>query len=148
MTQARLIRPATMDYLDPVDQHRVYCPWKNAKSQSGSGNKSKTVNVLELAAWQIIIRVLKNDYRLREAGKGSEIDKNQAGAADTSSRPGTASDRDYDDEDAVSIREEKDKERWARLRRVKSLFDTKSGKKLQKTSATVEAKAKSPKKIG
>jgi len=143
-----VIRPATMNYLDPVDQHREYCPWKNAKSQSASGNTNKTVKVPELAAWQIIIRVLKNDYRLREAGKGSEIDKNQAGAADITNRPGTALDRDYDDEDAESIREEKDKERWARLRRVKSLFDTKSVKKLQKTSAAVEAKAKSPKKIG
>jgi hypothetical protein len=143
-----VIRPATMNYLDPVDQHREYCPWKNAKSQTASGNTNKTAKVPELAAWQIIIRVLKNDHRLREAGKSSEIDKNRAGMADITSRPGTALDRDYDDEDAESIREEKDKERWARLRRVKSLFDTKSVKKLQKTSGTVEAKAKSPKKIG
>jgi hypothetical protein len=143
-----VIRPATMNYLDPVDQHREYCPWKNAKSQSASNNTSKIVNVPELAAWQIIIRVIKNDYRLRETGKGSEVDKNQTGVAVTTSRPGTALERDYDDEDAESIREEKDKERWARLRRVKSLFDIKSVKKLQKTSATAEGKAKSPKKIG
>jgi hypothetical protein len=143
-----VIRPATMNYLDPVDQHREYCPWKNARSQSASGNTNKSVQVPELAAWQIIIRVLKNDHRLREAGKGSEMDKGRAGAADTTSRPGTALDKDYDDEDAESIREEKDKERWARLRRVKSLFDTKSVKKLQKNSGTVEAKPKSPKKIG
>jgi hypothetical protein len=133
-----VIRPATMNYLDPVDQHREYCPWKNAKSQSASSNKSETVNVPELAAWQIIIRVLKNNYRLREAGKGWEIDKYQAGAADTTSRPGTALERDYDDEDAKNIREEKDRQRWARLRRVKSLFDAKSVKKLQKNTSSVQ----------
>jgi hypothetical protein len=129
-----VIRPATMNYLDPVDQHREYCPWKNAKSQSTTGNTNKTVKVPELAAWQIIIRVLKNDHRLREAGKGSEVDHSRAGVADITSRPSTALDKDYTDEDAESIREEKDKERWARLRRVKSLFDTKSVKRLLKNS--------------
>jgi hypothetical protein len=143
-----VVRPATMNYLDPVDQHREYCPWKNPKSQSGSGSANKSMQFLELAAWQIIIRVLKNDHRLREAGKGSEIDKSRAGAAITTSQTNTALDKDYDDEDAESVREEKDKERWARLRRVKSLFDTKSVKKLRRNSAIAEAKAKSPKKIG
>ncbi len=129
-----VIRPATMNYLDPVDQHREYCPWKNAKSQSGSGTAKTSVKVPELTAWQVIIRVLKSDHQLWEASKGSKIDKVRAGAADTTSRPGTAQYRNYDDDDAESIREAKDKERWARLRRVKSLFDTKSVKKLRKNS--------------
>jgi hypothetical protein len=91
--------------------------------------------------------VLKNEHRLREAGKGSD-NKGRAEVADTISRPGTAIEKDYDDEDAESIREEKDKERWARLRRVKSLFDTKSLRKLQKHPIIAEATAKSPKKWG
>lgn len=143
-----IVRPATMNYLDPADQHREYCPWKNAKSQSGSSNKNKSVQALELAAWQIVIRVLKNDRRLKEAGKGPEMDKSQAGMADTISGTNTALEIDYDDEDAESVREEKNKERWARLRRVKSLFDTKSAKKLQRNPATTEARAKSPKTGG
>jgi outer membrane protein OmpA-like peptidoglycan-associated protein len=61
--------------------------------------------------------------------------KHPAGsAAQANSPPVVAISLDLDDEDAQSIREEKDKERWARLRKVKSLFDTKS-KKLQKTSS-------------
>jgi hypothetical protein len=39
---------------------------------------------------------------------------------------------ELDDEDARSIRDEKDKERWSRLRRVKSLFNTKEGNKLKR----------------
>ena len=38
-----------------------------------------------------------------------------------------------DDEEDPAAREAKDKERWARLRRVKSLFDTKNSKKLRRT---------------
>jgi hypothetical protein len=141
-----MVRPATIDHLDPVEQHREYCPWKNAKSQSGTGSSNKAAKAPELAAWQVIIRVLKNDYRLRNSGKDSEKDKNAGAATDIASRPGTALYTDFDDEDAESIREEKDKERWARLRRVKSLFDTKSIKKLQRNSTSLDAKPKSPKK--
>jgi hypothetical protein len=142
-----VVRPATMNHLDPLEQHREYCPWKNAKSQSATGNSNKGSQVPELAAWQVIIRVLKNDHRLRNAGKDPENSKSEAMAADAS-RPGTALGTDFDNEDAESIREEKDKERWARLRRVKSLFDTKSIKKLHRHTASLDAKSKSPNKTG
>lgn len=140
-----VIRTATMNYLDPVEQHREYCPWKNAKSQNATGSSSKSPQAPELAAWQVIARVLRNDQRLRNAGKDSKKDRSQSITADAASRPGTAPETDFNDEDAESIREDKDKERWARLRRVKSLFDTKAVKKLHRNSASLDVNSKSPK---
>jgi hypothetical protein len=134
-----IVHPATMNHLDPVEQHREYCPWRNPKSQSG-GTPSKSAHAPELAAWQVLIRVLKNDYVLRQTGRETTKDKTKV-TAESRSRPGTAI--ITDDEDAQSIREEKDKERWARLRRVKSLFDTKS-KKLQKSPTAAGSRNKGP----
>jgi Rsm1-like len=136
-----VLRPATMNYLDPIEEHREYCPWRNAKSQSGGSTTTKSSQVLELAGWQIVLRVLNSDYRLRQASN-MEKEKVQASPEDPASRPGTAFTMDIEDEHAKSIREEKDKERWARLRRVKSLFEIKSLKKLHRNSATLEGKGK------
>ena len=135
-----MVHPATMNHLDPVEQHREYCPWRNPKSQSG-GTPGKSANLPELAAWQVLTRVLKNDYVLRQTGRETTRDRMQV-IVQSGSRPGTAVISD-DDEDAQSIREEKDKERWARLRRVKSLFDIKS-RKLQKSHTAVESRSKGP----
>lgn len=135
-----MVHPATMNHLDPIEQHREYCPWRNPKSQSG-GTPSKSTHLPELAAWQVLIRVLKNDYVLCQTGKETTKDKTHV-TTESGSRPGTAIITD-DDEDAQSIREERDKERWARLRRVKSLFDTKS-KKLQKSPPATGSRSKGP----
>jgi hypothetical protein len=139
-TAGDMITPATMNHLDPVEQHREYCPWRNSKSQSG-GSTSKSTQP-ELSAWQVVIRVLKNDHMLRRGGTEADKDKPRD-LADTDSRPGTGFTADVKDEDARSIREEeRDKERWARLRRVKSLFDTKSSKKLRKSLDAADLKGK------
>ncbi|PVH84178.1 zf-C3HC-domain-containing protein [Cadophora sp. DSE1049] len=109
---------AVVDRLDVVKQHRDYCPWQNPTSQNGK-NPTKT-STSSMAGWEIVLRILKNDHHLRTA-------KNPQGGKALS--PGTINEVvqvDVDDDDAKSIRDEKDKERWARLRRVKSLFETKN----------------------
>jgi len=108
---------AVVDRLDVIKEHRDYCPWQNAKSQNGK-NPTKT-STSSMAGWEIVLRILKNDHHLRTA-KDPQARKARS--------PGTANEviqADVDDDDAKSIRDEKDKERWARLRRVKSLFETK-----------------------
>lgn len=113
---------AAVSCLDVTNEHREYCPWRNPVSQSGSMTSAS------LAGWEIVLRVLKNDYYLRTNGEraASKITR-QA----TPQREGTpVVDEEIDDADAASIRDENDKKRWARLRRVKSLFNTKSDKKI------------------
>jgi hypothetical protein len=133
-----IVREATITHLDPVKEHREYCSWRNEKSQSGSVATKNSAQAPELAAWEIVLRVLKNSYLLRTGGENRPDRAKQASGAEI---PVQA---DPDHEDAQSIREEKDKERWVRLRRVKSLFDTKSTKKMQRNPPISDPKAKGP----
>lgn len=120
---------AAMSCLDLVKEHRDYCPWQNAMSQNGKGPVK--MSTTGMAGWEIILRILQNDHLLRSrrespVGKTRPITPENAGEIDS----GIGA--DVGDDDAMSIRDEEDKKRWARLRRVKSLFETKAGKKLQR----------------
>ena len=99
-----------------------------------------------------MLRVLKNEYYLKHNGdvhkekeKGMEGAVRPVTAGSVGSMGGIESLREggagLDGEEAErKERDAKDKERWARLRRVKSLFDIKAGKKLQR-SASAKSKA-------
>jgi hypothetical protein len=127
------VEGAVVDCLNVVSEHRDYCPWRNPASQNGSA-KSSTAS---MAGWEIMLRVLKNDYYFRHNGD-RPVEKTRPTSSGNTSETFEFG-VDMEDADARSISEQKDKERWARLRRVKSLFDTKSGRKLNKT----DGKAKS-----
>ncbi|TVY53970.1 mRNA export factor rsm1 [Lachnellula cervina] len=121
--------------LDVVKEHRDYCPWRNAASQNGQKATDNSESTA-LAGWEIVLRVLKNDHYFRH---GNEIQAARASVS-VASKP-VASDAVSEihstldeDEDAKS-RDEKDSQRWARLKRVKSLFDTKGGKKGKRPEA-------------
>lgn len=108
-------------------EHRDYCPWRNAVSQNGQNPTVKSSTNI-MAGWEIIVRVLKNEFQLR-ASREPPRPRTPRTVMDENSVPMVD---EVDDEDARSIRDEKDKERWVRLRRVKSLFETKAGKKLHR----------------
>lgn len=124
------VEGGVMSRLDVVKEHRDYCPWRNPASQSGLMATSDEAGTA-LAGWEVVLRVLKNDHYLRNKGARNP------NSASRDPLPGESFENSFeasvDEEDAKS-REERDKERWARLRRVKSLFDTKTGKKLHKTA--------------
>lgn len=122
-----VIEGAVVGCLNVVNEHRDYCPWRNARSQNGAGKSSTST----MAGWEIMLRVLKNDYYLKH-NMDRSVEKPRPISSGIISDTNPFGD-ETEDEDAKSIREEKDKERWARLRRVKSLFDTKSSKKLNRT---------------
>lgn len=124
----------SVHYLDLVKEHRSYCPWANVKSQSG-GKDGAMSGGAELAGWQVLLKVLQNDYILRIRSVPGEAQLSRVDDA-------PATDRDKCGGSAVgsdekSIRDAKDKERWARLRRVKGLFETKASKKSKISSATI-----------
>ena len=132
---------AVVNPLHPVTEHRPYCPWQNAASQNGKTKNSTS----QLAGWEIVLRVLKNEYYLRTAGGGGkEVRPVSAGNGENGVDFGLG----LGEEEDVKTKDErdaKDKERWARLRRVKSLFDTKGNKKLQRADDAVSGKGKGSK---
>jgi len=118
---------AVVNHLDVVKEHREYCPWKNAASQNGQKATTQT-STSAMAGWEVLLRLLKNDHHLRTRQGNRSKQPSMDNATEVSSMVGT----EVDDDGDMSIRDTKDKERWARLRRVKSLFDTKAGKKLSR----------------
>lgn len=160
-----IVAPALMDHLDPVREHRFFCPWRNPAAQKNPSSKVKESK----AGWEVLAQTLKNTAFLRaQAAKSSRSrifhrpsasvpvtpsktamgggnrnggDENSGGGKDQQGAEGQGEPLtpnadmiagSNEEEDPV-VREAKDKERWARLRRVKSLFDTKNGKRLRRT---------------
>lgn len=140
----KVLVAAPMDYLDPIREHRFFCPWKNADAQVRGDQSSK--DDLQ-PAWKLLVQMIKNEHDLRDFYE-SRARKTTTGTVAEQPRPQTpAPDVDQfsevseipqlvvnatpgDEDDAQ--RDAKDKERWARLRKVKSLFDTKGSKRLRK----------------
>ncbi|KAI0386442.1 zf-C3HC-domain-containing protein [Hypomontagnella monticulosa] len=138
----QVLVPAPMDYLDPVREHRFFCPWRNATAQHNPG--AKTVD--NKTAWQVLEQTIKNHAYLRmqseKSNRRSILHRPTASVPVTPSKGGQVDVGEHspmlgpdtvDDEEDTTVRDAKDKERWARLRRVKSLFDTKNGRKLRRT---------------
>ncbi|KAI2633319.1 zf-C3HC-domain-containing protein [Xylaria nigripes] len=135
----KIIVPAPMGYLDPVREHRFFCPWRNAAAQQNPGSKTKDTK----AAWEVLAQTLKNSAYLRQQNESSTRRSILHRAA--ASLPGTpvrsrnqdgeeqatteGTDAVENEEEDMAARDAKDKERWAKLRRVKSLFDTKGRRK-------------------
>ncbi|KAI0477575.1 C3HC zinc finger-like-domain-containing protein [Xylariaceae sp. FL0804] len=144
----QILVPAPMDHLDPVREHRFFCPWRSAAAQHNPGSKGQNPK----AAWEVLALTVKNNaYLRRQAERSSQrtttLHRPTASVPITPSKGGGSGggadgdarllmlgpDMVEDEEEESSARDAKDKERWARLRRVKSLFDTKNGKKLRRT---------------
>lgn len=178
LATATVLEPAPMDGLDPVREHRFFCPWKNGDVQRNPGARSgriatatatTTANATSADSaataaenapgWAVLVQVLRNDAYLRSRGGGGGLKGHSASLSNTSAADATAmpttpvrrsgaaatatpegggplgDEADEDDEDDEAARVAKDKERWARLRRVKSLFDPKgaAGRKLKRS---------------
>ncbi|KAK7932645.1 mRNA export factor rsm1 [Apiospora marii] len=143
---------------DPVREHRFFCPWRNAASQRNPG--SSIAEAEDKMAWEILLQTLRNSAYLRNQGSHKKSTTPRHGRSKSSNapttptphaasspgeRPGTAGGSELTDEqlmmlgspDTMDGEEDEgaeDKKRWARLRRVKSLFETKAGKQLRRLS--------------
>lgn len=158
--QGQVVVPAPMDFLDPLREHRFFCPWKNPQAQSRGGAASD--KEIKLTGWKTLLQTIKNESDLRNvySGRSKRIGQLQEeGMASpspirsTNIAPGSpgpvtpgpkvsidapsisASQGDANGDDDDKVRDAKDKERWARLRKVKSLFDTKGSRKLRRELA-------------
>lgn len=149
-----ILVPAPMDYLDPVREHRFFCPWRNATVQHNPGAKKAD----NKTAWEVLTVTIKNHAYLRAQSEKSTLRSilhrpaaslpatpmkgTQKGGNGGPPTPGSEAVDDEDEDNTA--RDLKDKERWARLRRVKSLFDTKNGKKLRRESSRHGTESRPP----
>ncbi|KAF4637665.1 hypothetical protein G7Y89_g424 [Cudoniella acicularis] len=137
---------AVVNCLDVVKEHRDYCPWRNPSSQNGL-KAAAASGSSAMAGWQILIRLLKNDYYLRHQSPGARASIQIA--PDTTSEAGSSIDENREIEN-TKIRDEKDKERWARLRRISKHIDFMSRKVFapHNTSSSQETPAFGDQRIG
>ncbi|KAI1846220.1 hypothetical protein JX265_010597 [Neoarthrinium moseri] len=155
--------PAPMDHLDPIREHRFFCPWRNPDAQRNPGSRSAEASK---AAWEVLVLTVKHAAYLR--GHRDKNDKTPVhGRSKSHAVPRTPTSRPTghaytpsegaiespllmlgpdmvdDEEEDGRERDAKDKERWARLRRVKSLFNTKGGRSRLTKSLSRPGTAKS-----
>lgn len=112
-----------MATLNPLECHKDYCPWVNAVSQNGNTAGGKPI-------WAILGEAIGREDKVRkqdEAGKGTKAVAAGVEEKQVETEGGAGDEGEYE-----KLRDEKDKERWARLRKVKSLFEGK-GKRASKT---------------
>lgn len=155
--------PAPMDHLDPVREHRFFCPWKSAAAQRihsdvSSARRKQLGAEEEMAGWEVLVQVIKNEAYLRTRETPTKRTAGAAGAgadgpprtprrsvmgegpgpdSPSLSTPGADGSEIPDDgeeyEEDEKAQAEGDKARWARLRKVKSMLTSKGTKKLRKS---------------
>ena len=128
---------AIMSGLDVVSEHREYCPWINSTSQSGGRvtHDSDTAAVSTSTGWETLVQVLKNShFARREANPLSSIENPQQ-RDDAASMAETIS--GWKPEDRAA-RDAKDKERWAKLKKLKQVFHVRPRRKVQKENVTAQ----------
>jgi hypothetical protein len=174
--------PAPMDHLDPLREHRFFCPWKNPAAQRNPGARPLGKGERELAGWEVLVTGLRNEAFIRgkvdkgkKGGEGGNKEKDKGRGRSKSSVPATGlgggggdavdegvgpktperrpitaggapqvllgdgeeeveEEGDGDDDEEARIK--KDKDMMSRLRRVKSLFNTKAGNKLRRLGSS------------
>jgi hypothetical protein len=155
-----IIVPAPMDYLDPEREHRFFCPWKNAAAQSRGHVTQSSSDTADMPAWKMLLQSIKNesDLRMVYEGRARSPSKLTAKGASTPHKtptrpagsghvPQISVDLSVDGEEDEATRDAKDKERWAKLRKVKSLFDTKKLRKSVSSRPETAASIKSNRSI-
>lgn len=143
----KVLVPAAMDCLDPIREHRFFCPWKNPQAQNRSGATGEDDSV---TAWVSLLQMLMNESNLRIIYEGrvkttkpvlevGVVDKENTDPSTPQRATSIVQEPKSNPvikppalEFSETDRDAKDKERWARLRKVKSLFDTKSSRKLKR----------------
>ena len=117
---------SSMDRLDVVSEHREYCPWINPLSQNGA---SRRASLDGLAGWEMLLRAVNAKATRQPLGENAnstvgregleESNADAVGVEDAASFVGSVA------EDREKVRDERDKERWAKLKKLKQVFQVK-----------------------
>ena len=128
--------PSSMERLDVIGEHRDYCPWINALSQNGAPSRRKLLD--GLAGWQVLLRAVqaialheKYDTEKTPATTPEDLPDDTASEIDGIASLATM-------KESRTNEEEKDKERWAKLKRLKQAFNVKRSKGKDNTRKKTE----------
>ena len=132
---------SSMHRLDLVSEHRDYCPWINALAQNGTATttttttKSHRTSLDGLTGWEALLRAVNACLiHKRHAENG---DRGAAAVTSTSrnliddgaaSEVGSVAESAVTREEDTKGRDERDSERWAKLKRLKQAFHVKRKK--------------------
>lgn len=112
---------SVMASLDVVNEHREYCPWINATSQNS-----------DQPGWEILVKGLRTAHHFRSwTTPGAAISTPRVQQQDTAEQgdPNEQANTPLEEGDETSLRDQKDKERFAKLRKLKRVFDVKGTRK-------------------
>ncbi|KAI9781745.1 MAG: hypothetical protein M1839_005738 [Geoglossum umbratile] len=130
--KGRTPEDASMSRLDVINEHRDYCPWVNSLSQSGGGGSSKKpktdVNG-QKAGWEVLVRALQGALHLQLQYDDPASPSLPGGSTGDATYEGNAAKGRNEEAASVMSRDEQDKERWARLKKLKKVFDVRGRKK-------------------
>lgn len=121
---------ASVMSLNVVNEHREYCPWVNAESQNGNAVARKPVSGSQgKPGWQLLLKVLNTAYHFR-----SQLSTTLATTKSDAHSILDEQSRDFSNTNTPSLdsrltQEERDRERWAKLKNLKKIFDVKGNKK-------------------
>lgn len=112
---------ATITSLDVIREHRDYCPWINSASQNG-----------DKPGWEILVSVLRtaHHFRSRSSPRAAVSAPQTQQGIDEQGDPNEQAQAPVEEEDERSLRDRKDKERFAKLRKLRKAFDVKSSRKV------------------
>lgn len=145
--------PAPMDHLDPVREHRFFCPWKSAEAQSLRSDASSTRRMRlaaeeeAMAGWEVLLQVIKNEAYLRGRDNPTSKKGAAAGSPQTPRRSGFGGGQDQnspygstpggddgaDDEEDEKAQGELDQQRRNKLRKLRNLLSGSGANKLRKS---------------
>ncbi|KAL9067679.1 MAG: hypothetical protein Q9161_006761 [Pseudevernia consocians] len=125
---------SSMHRLDVLTEHRDYCPWINALAQNGTTSRQRT-SLDGLTGWEALLRAVNAGvvYQRHE----NEDKRGPVAAVRSGDGGGAGSDvASIEEESSVAVsreetgvsRDERDKERWAKLKRLKQAFHVKRRK--------------------
>jgi hypothetical protein len=130
--KAKTPEDALMSRLDVIGEHREYCPWVNSLSQSGGGSSRKSLLDIndQKSGWETLLRVLQGALHLRSRSDDPAAAPSFPGS-DTNNEAVWDRVASGQGKEAASLvsRDEQDKERWARLKKLKKVFEVKSRKR-------------------
>ena len=123
-----------MARLDVAGEHRDYCPWINSLSQNGPPSRPSTGSdqtpQQDKAGWELLHRIVLNAVRTKRREDAplppATPQDDNISVSSTFGTGTTAVER--------ASRDEKDKERWAKLKRLKQAFTIKRSKKKDDTA--------------
>lgn len=112
-------RSSIYAHLNVVDEHLEYCPWINAKSQTGHDRKGAKLH----NGWELLVQSVRAAHRRKQW------------LSDSRSRPATPSAAPEGDADN-DVKKANDKAWWARIRRIQQALHVGGSRKTKLARAT------------